>query len=199
MKILKLFVRNLSYILTSHEFKENNEDDNKKDINKKQFPYKLKMYHSQNLTINSFLSKNERKSQNLINRDSLKLIDIYTKEYNFNVNYLNKLNKNKEKIYFNKNNTFEYIWHTPSYEYLVIIKTPEISFEIDGIEIRKNIDIELLLFLSKNKFKNWDFYLIQYLFSFYDFIFAIKDHFSLYRAKEQSLRKLIYNNDLRVI
>ena len=196
---------NLSYILkTSHEFKENNEDfkDNKKDIFKKEFTYKLQLTHSQTLTKSGLLFKNPKKSQN---PNSLKLIDIYSKEYNFNEfpNYLNKLTKNKDSLnrnkekYFNKNNIFEFIWLTSSYQYLVTIKAPEITFKINEMEIKKNIDIELLFFLLQNKFKNWDFYVIENLFSYYDFILIINDHFSIYKTKLKLLRNLKYNYDYK--
>lgn len=196
---------NIGYILRySQEFKESNSEykDNKKDIYKKAFTYKLQISHSQTLNKSNTNFKSFKKS--IKNKDSFKLIDIYKTEYNFNStpNYFPKFlnnkfnpNRNKDKIYFNNKNIFEFVWLTSSYQYLVTLKTPEISFVINGIEIRKNIDIELLLFLSQNNFKDWDFYVMEYLFSHFDFIFIIQSIFSTY--KSQAIHNLKYNYDFK--
>ena len=193
---------NFAYILkNSHEFKEKNDDykDAKKAIFKKEFTYKLQLSHSQTLNRSTNFSFRNSKTPAIKKRESLKLIDIYKTEYNFNnlPNYINKTNNNKNegKEYFSNKNIFEFIWITPSFQYLVTLKTPEISFKINGIEIKKNIDIELLFFLSENNFKNWDFYLIEYLFSYNDFINIIKSFFSIYKSK--LIKSLKYNYDFR--
>ena len=184
---------NIGYILrSSSEFKEENEyGDSKKDVYKKAFTYKLQISHSQTLNKGgtNILRSFKKPSKSI---DSFKLIDIFNTEYSFNhtPNYFLKFlnnkfnpNRNKNKIYFNKKNIFEYIWLTPSYQYLVTIKTPEISFKINGIEIKKNIDIELLFYLSEHNFKDWDFYVIEYLFSYFDFIYIIQHLFSSQNPK----------------
>ena len=198
---------NIGYILrTSQEFKQKNDEyqNNKKEVYKKAFTYKLQLAHSQTLTKNINPVRNLKKPTIKKNKDTFKLIDIFTTEYNFNSipAYLNKFsnnifskNRNNEKIYFNKNNIFEFIWLTSSFQYLVTLKTPEISFKINGIEIRKNIDIELLFFLSEHGFKNWDFYLIEYLFSYYDFILIINSFLTKYNANSRLIKSLKYNFD----
>ena len=201
---------NIGYILrTSQEFKEknNNFNNTKKDIFKKAFTYKLQLSHSQTLNKSTHLFRGEKRPSVKKNKDNFKLIDIFTTEYNFNTKpeYLNNFssnnnyssNRNKEKLYFNNKNVFEFIWLTSSFQYLVTLKTPEISFKINGIEIRKNIDIELLLFLSKNNFKNWDFYLIEYLFSYYDFILIINSFLTKYKSNSKLIRSLKYKFDYK--
>ena len=49
-------------------------------------------------------------------------------------------NYKPKKSYFSNKNTFEYIWLTPSFEYLVNIKTPEISFYLNDMTINKKVD-----------------------------------------------------------
>ena len=193
---------NLSYILrASPEFKENQEyRDNKADIFKKEFTYKLQINHSQTLNkSNNFSFRNtKRGSGSNQNRDSLKSIDIYNTEYIFNTKPDNLRKHNKDKNLLNSKNIFEFIWLSQTNQYLVTLKTPEISFKINDVDIRKNIDIELLFFLAKNNFQNWDFYVIEYLFSFYDFILIINNFFSLYKlkAKHRALYNIQINNNI---
>ena len=193
---------NLGYVLrNSNEFKEENEyKDSKKDIYKKAFTYKLQISHSQTLKAGTSIVRNFKRPEK--NKDSFKLIDIFNTEYNFNqtpnycLKFLNNQfnpNRNKDKIYFNNKNIFEFIWLTPSYQYLVTIKTPEISFIINGIEIKKNIDIELLFYLSEHNFQNWDFYVIEYLFSYFDFIYIVQHFFSASKPKDFYNLKYHYN------
>ena len=191
---------NLSYILrASPEFKENQEyRDNKADIFKKEFTYKLQINHSQTLNkSNNFSFRNSKRGSNA-NRDSLKSIDIYNTEYIFKTkpDYLRKHNKDKNLL--NSKYIFEFIWISQTNQYLVTLKTPEISFKINGVDIRKNIDIGLLFFLAKNNFQKWDFYVIEYLFSFYDFILIINSFFSLYKlkTKHRTLYNIQNNNNI---
>ena len=194
---------NLAYILkNSPDFKEKKNDykDNKKALYKKEFTYKLQLSHSQTLNKSTNFNFRNSKSQGISKRrGSLKLVDIYKTDYNFNnlPYYSSEFDKNKKggKIYFSNKNIFEFIWMTPSFQYLVTLKTPEICFKINGKEIKKNIDIELLFFLSEKNFENWDFYIIEYLFSYNDFILIINSFFSIYKSKH--IKSLKYNNDYR--
>jgi len=72
-------------------------------------------------------------------------------------------NKN-EKVFYN---SYVFIWETPKVTYKVILEMPKITFKYQ--DIPKNIIIfchrNMMLFLLKNNFINWDFYLMNYLFS----------------------------------
>ena len=46
------------------------------------------------------------------------------------------------------------------------------------------MDIELLFFLMENNFQDWDFYTIEYLFSFIKFAFIINNYLSIYKIKK---------------
>ena len=185
---------NLSYILrNSDEFKENEEyKDYKNNVYKKEFTFKLPISHSQTLNRNPNSFKNTKRTSK-VKKDSLKSIDIYNTEYNFNSLPERMKKFNYDKNILNKKNIFEFIWLCSSYQYLVTLKTPEICFKINDIEIKKNIDIELLFFLAKNNFKNWDFYIMEYLFSYYDFILIINSFLSTYKIKSKYKYKTILN------
>ena len=72
-------------------------------------------------------------------------------------------NKN-EKVFYN---SYAFIWETPKVTYKVILEMPKITFKYQ--DIPKNIIIfchrNMMLFLLKNNFINWDFYLMNYIFS----------------------------------
>ena len=191
---------NLGYILRNPDNfleKKDNNKDIKNEIYKKAFTYKLQLNHSQTLNRTNNMFKSFKKTSLKNNKDTFELIDIFNTEYNFNKypKYLN--NNNKEKIYYNNKNIFEFIWLTPSYQYLVTLRTPEISFKINEREIKKNINIELLLFLFENNFKNWDFYVMEYLFSYYDFSLIISSFFSIYNSKSNPLSNSINIHDYK--
>ena len=136
------------------------------------------------------LQKEVIKTIDIFNNDSS--LDSFNNKRDLNQKYksksvANNLNSKNNKIYFCNKNSFEFLWLTPVYEYLVNIKVPEISFYIGDITINKNIDIELLLFLLENQFNNWDFYIIEYLFSFYKFSLIINNYLSIYKVGKFNL------------
>ena len=146
------------------------------------------------------LQKEVIKTIDIFNNDSS--LDSFNNKRDLNQKYksksvANNLNSKNNKIYFCNKNSFEFLWLTPVYEYLVNIKVPEISFYIGDITINKNIDIELLLFLLENQFNNWDFYIIEYLFSFYKFSLIINNFLSIYKiGKYQFINNFLFNNNI---
>ena len=202
---------NLSYILrNSNAFKDNKEDnlDDKYNVFHQTFTSKIKISHSQTLINSNFKNLRRNSIKKKIINDIYKIINVYTTEYNFyksqeSLNVLfNSKNRNifKNKYKYNKN-SYEFIWLTSAYQYIVTVRTPEISFKICEIEIKKNIDIELLFFLIENNFKDWHFYIMEYLFSFKDFCLIINNFFSVYKTSNIHNLKLIhdYKNNNNVI
>lgn len=194
---------NFSYLLQrSSEFNDSLKSTPqifKRNMVKKTYTSKMKTLQSLSLNkaISSKVMKRGSVSSHL--KETLKIIDIFNNDYNYkppNNNptrlierYKNKsvgisYNNNSNKLYFCNKNCFEYIWLTPSFEYLVNIKTPEISFYLNDITINKKMDIELLFFLMENNFQDWDFYTIEYLFSFIKFVFIINNYLSIYKIKK---------------
>ena len=198
---------NFSYLLQHCSNYDNSsnlkQDDFRRNAGKKLQTSKTKNWQSLsiNKTYSSKLTK--RNSVSLQKEDSIKTIDVYNNdsslENNFNNNIgglmqkfksktiSNNINSKFNKIYFCNKNNFEFLWLTPVYEYLVKIRVPEISFYVGDITINKNIDIELLLFLLENHFNNWDFYTIEYLFSFYKFSLIINNYLSIYKVGKFNL------------
>jgi len=178
---------------------------------KKTFTSKVKNFQSLSLSKSTSGKIKKRISVNP-KKEVFEIIDIYNNNYNhisFNNNegrninnYRNKsdissVDVNSNKIYFSNKNSFEYIWLTPLYEYLVNIKTPEISFYINDIIINKIIDIELLFFLMENNFQDWHFYVMEYLFSFYKFSLIINNFLSIYKINKYNFRNnLILKNKI---
>ncbi len=77
----------------------------------------------------------------------------------------------RRNIYFLKYNYFIFFWTTNSKVYVTKITLPCISLKIveNNILIQQFIDFELLFFLYKRNFINWDFYIIKYLSGFTKF------------------------------
>ena len=91
----------------------------------------------------------------------------------------NKVTKKKEIKY----NEYCFRWETPDKSYKVRIVMPIIIFWSE--HIKKNImtycDKELFLFLLKKNFVNWDYYILNYLFSLKIFRLIILKGISIYK------------------
>ena len=92
-------------------------------------------------------------------------------------------NKN-EKVFYN---SYVFIWESPKVTYKVILEMPKITFKYQNIS--QNIILfchrNMMLFLLKNNFINWDFYLMNYLFSIKAF-------------RKFILKYLSYNNSFHI-
>ena len=86
-----------------------------------------------------------------------------------NISIHSNSNKNYNENHFY--NIFYFIWETPKISYKVILEMPKIIFKYQ--DMSKNIITfchrNLILFLLKKNFVNWDFYLMYYLFSIKSF------------------------------
>ena len=96
-----------------------------------------------------------------------------------NLDLRNRLTKKKEIKY----SEYYFKWETPNKSYKVRIIMPVIIFWSE--HIKKNImtycDKELFLYLLKNNFVNWDYYILNYLFSLKIFRLIILKGISLYK------------------
>lgn len=77
-------------------------------------------------------------------------------------------------------NAYFYYWITPVNTYQLEIKIPQITMVFPNLkkEINKTIDNELLFFLLVNNFRNWDFYIVNYLLSLKAFRWIIQSTIS---------------------
>lgn len=114
----------------------------------------------------------------------------------YNINYLNENNnnygndndnqlKNKNTINNNNNNFNEYIflWETYKKTFLVTVQMPTIYFKYKSLkkEIIAFCDKNLFLYIYKHNFINWDFYVLNFLFSIKAFRKIILNNYSINR------------------
>ena len=111
--------------------------------------------------------------------------DLRKKEANTNILHNKKMNEIKYTEY-------SFIWETPNNTYRIRMIMPIIIFWSE--HIKKNIvlycDKKLFLFLLKNNFINWDYYILNYLFSIKIFRKIILSGLSFYTNRK------IYNMKL---
>ena len=118
-----------------------------------------------------------------------------------------KLKKTENEIKFEENNSYKCIynkfifkWKTPKYIYDVIVKAPEVIFRVGKLVLQTYIDIELIFFLIGKNFKNWDFYVSQYIFSYKEFLINMgkliskKSSGQLYPKESIKFPLIILNN-----
>ena len=79
-----------------------------------------------------------------------------------------KYGNSKAYNYFNQ---YYFIWEAPNISYKIKIEMPKIFFSYEDIDynIVSYCDKNLFLYLYKNNFINWDFYILNYIFSIKSF------------------------------
>ena len=135
---------------------------------------------------NSFLEKvnnNNQKKEEIIHSNCIRNRNISSNiHYLFdNNNEQNKQTKNDKNNQGNKSNNYNeyiFIWETYTKTFLVTVEVPMIYFKYKNLkkEIIAYCDKNLFLYIYKNNFINWDFYVLNFLFSI------------------KSFRKIILNN-----
>ena len=212
-----------SIIRNNKKFNKNFKDFNFRKLNTKAIKTNIiksgtsKMPGGQNnnkqfLSLKSFnnLAKREKEKEK-------KLSENFNTEENDKVNILYKTIKTIKKMHSNQDlrkkqlkkkdtiySEYCFLWETPNKSYKVRIIMPLIIFWSEHIE--KNIitfcDKELFLFLLKNNFVNWDYYILYYLFSLKIFRLIILkgiSYFSKYNIKNNTINRLYmqqYLNDI---
>ena len=104
---------------------------------------------------------------------------------------INNIDNNipKKNIY----NEYEFIWITPDINFNVKITIPYIIFDWIYLNkpIKKYIERDLLIFLIMNNFLDWEFFAINYLFSFKMF----RNYIELNLSKRKENEKLYSNKE----
>ena len=90
-------------------------------------------------------------------------------------------NLNEKKNSINHYNEYSFPWSKESLLFNVKIILPKLSFSYFSTRllVNKYVEMEMMMYLITNKFLFWDFYLINYLFSFKTFRNIIKQIFSV--------------------
>lgn len=111
------------------------------------------------------LPKSPRRSrQSCITDSQIKLIKI--SECNIKPISISDGKENDANI--TQCNIFSFSWSTPNKLYEIVVETPMITIvETNSLfTIDKYIDYDLLFYLYQRKFLNWDFFILNYMFSF---------------------------------
>lgn len=79
-----------------------------------------------------------------------------------------------------KGNIYTFLWNTPKYVYRAILRLPIINLTFNDTQtiLTTKTYSKLMLFLIKKNFSNWDFYIINFLFSFKSFRNLIQTYLS---------------------
>ena len=150
-------------------------------LNQKQF-LSLKSFNYEKEKEKEKEKKTEENMENIDNSESIEnMLYITNKKIKIihsNYDLRNKQIKKKDINY----SEYSFIWETPNKSYKVRIIMPLIIFWSEHIQ--KNVitfcDKELFLFLLKNNFINWDYYILYYLFSLKLFRLIILKGLSFY-------------------
>ena len=99
-------------------------------------------------------------------------------------------------------NTYEFIWITPKKTYKAEFSVPLIIFNFENGRkiVKKYIDREMYLYLWNMNFRNWDYYVVNYLFSFKHFRYIIESLFSKNKTQKietESIMDQIMNSKRR--
>ena len=175
----------------NNSFSKLNSTDNinvKKELNTKDI---RKSYNKKNshFLVRINIRKSSQKFDSLKKEKKLvKKIVHYDNKYKSNNN--NNINK-KVNLFYDE---YYFIWETNEISYKIRIEMPKIYFlyEEIGHRIVTYCDKNLFLYLYKNNFINWDFYILNYIFSIKDFRKIILQFLSFY--KDYSLIKDSINN-----
>ena len=167
--------------------KENEQDLNNTEINRKNFKRKRRRSYSVIKKTNAdiFIKRPLAKK---FTKMYTPMFKKYTSHLKFNSPIKENIKPMKKNMSFhsykeNENmffNSYFFIWETPKITYKVILEMPKITFKYQ--DIPKNIETfchkNMMLFLLKNNFINWDFYLMNYLFSLKSFRKLILSYYS---------------------
>ena len=109
-----------------------------------------------------------------------------------NVTPCNNINDDKDKLSSPFLDEYEFIWTTPCCDYKVTLIYPLINVKINKLNITfiKHIHFKLLFYLYENKFLNWDFYTLHYLFSLKKFRNSINKVFTKIQLNQLSNRTI---------
>ena len=161
----------------------------KKDTVDKEF---RKTFNKHNNFMNKLFSHRSPEKNNTFKNDNIKIKIIHSnislgKKYqnnsieetnNNNLNNSNNIIKNKNETDYNE---YYFIWETPKITYKVKMEMPKIYFLYENVEYKISTYCEqkLFLYLYKHNFINWDFYVLNYIFSIKSFRKFISQFFSI--------------------
>ena len=166
--------------------------------NKNDFSDMRKTFNKPSYLFNRFM----RKTSNMYDKKEIRTKIIHSNK-NFSKIKINEEEKkeNNKMIYSNNNkndilyNEYYFIWETSGVTYDVKMEMPKIYFSYQNYDynIIAYCEKNLFLYLYKNNFINWDFYTLNYLFSFKLFRKIISNFFAL-NKNEKIMKNQIFTN-----
>lgn len=144
----------------------------------------IKTQHSQQLP------KSPRRSrQSCITDSQIKLIKISE----CNIRPISISDGKESDVNITQCNVFSFSWSTPNKLYEIVVETPMITIvETNTLcTIDKYIDYDLLFYLYQMKFLNWDFFILNYMFSFKQCRVLIDKLLSKYNSQKTAKKILI--------
>ena len=199
---IHIFNTEISYNKNGLIFKNNFEDEDKNNIMTEYFNYRNLKFRT-NVRYN-ILSLNKRETiQKSIAFENCTYNNFRNSIFNSNFNYDIPIeNHESTKNLFESNvNIVNLSWITHDNNYLIRIKMPQISIKLPEYKKQINhfINKEILIFLYKNNFKNWNFYLNHYLFTLKKFrtlISIILSYYTLFNSLKENHLK---NNNINTL
>ena len=183
-KILENIVINqISYKNNNLTFNNNFEDRDKNNILSDFINYRNMKFRT-NVRFNILALNRKEDAMSKINFDNCSFNSSKNLNFNYDVNK-NIYNSNIEsmKNLFDSNiNIINLSWITLDKNYLIKITMPHISVKMPNYkkQINQFINKEIFVYLYKNNFKNWNFYISHYLFSLKKFRICINNILSYY-------------------
>ena len=129
------------------------------------------------------------------------LNSIFDMNYNYNAINYNKNLESSRNLFDSNINIYNLSWITHNKNYNIRIIMPQIVVKLPNYEKQINhfIDKQLLLYLYKNNFKDWNFYISHYLFTLKKFrscINKILSYFNLYKIRKNNfMYNFIFNSN----
>jgi len=123
------------------------------------------------------------------------LNSIFDINYNYNVINYNKNLESSKNLFDSNINIYNLSWITLNKNYNIRITMPQIVVKLPNYEKQINhfIDKQILLYLYKNNFKDWNFYISHYLFTLKKFRSCINKILSYYNLYEMRKNNLMNN------
>ena len=129
------------------------------------------------------------------------LNSIFNMNYNYNVINYNKNLESSRNLFDSNINIYNLSWISLNKNYNIKITMPQIVVKLPNYQKQINhfIDKQILLYLYKNNFKDWNFYTSHYLFTLKKFRNCINNILSyryLYKIRNNNfLKNFIFNTN----
>ena len=164
-------------------FKNNFEDEDKKNIANDYLSYRNLKFRT-NVRYNILSLSKKEESLKKVNFENCTFNNYKNSNYkkDLNENIYNKNIESMKNLFDSNINIVNLSWITHDKNYLIKITMPHISIKMPNYKKQINhfINKEIFVFLYKNNFKNWNFYISHYLFTLKKFRICINNILSYY-------------------